>query len=146
MPKDSQSQKTWHGHEVESLVANLTWEWNLVGCHWFEVLWTQEHNLVHARCHATIKKWAWIVSSWWVGWILHCSGRLWASWIKKCCDVGIPWDVDYAIVFVQFQMGDLVVLLNPNQQWVIAIGIISRIGGQGCVHHGTPIVVGWFQV
>jgi hypothetical protein len=49
-------------------------------------------------------------------------------------------------VFVQFQMGDLVVLLNPNQQWVTAIGIISRIGGQGCVHHGTPIVVGWFQV
>jgi hypothetical protein len=43
-------------------------------------------------------------------------------------------------------MGDSVVLLKPDQQWVIATGIISRIGGQGCAHHGTLVVIRWFWV
>jgi hypothetical protein len=29
---------------------------------------------------------------------------------------------------------------------IIAIGLISGIGGQACMHHGTTIEIGWFWV
>jgi hypothetical protein len=45
---------------------------------------------------------------------------------------------------VQFKMGDLVFFINPTKKVVIAIGIISGIGGQACVHHGITIEAGWF--
>jgi hypothetical protein len=47
---------------------------------------------------------------------------------------------------VQFQMGDSVFFINPTKEAVIAIGLILRIDGQTCVHHGTTIEVGWFRV
>jgi hypothetical protein len=49
-------------------------------------------------------------------------------------------------VDVQFQMGDSVFLINPTKEAVIATRLISRIGGQACVHHGITIEAGWFQV
>jgi len=49
-------------------------------------------------------------------------------------------------VDVQFQMRDLVFLINPTKEAVIAIGLIPRTGGQARVHHGTTIEVGWFRV
>jgi hypothetical protein len=47
---------------------------------------------------------------------------------------------------VQFEMGDSVLLINPTKEAVIATGLISGIGGQACVHHGTTIEAGWFRV
>ncbi len=47
---------------------------------------------------------------------------------------------------VQFEMGDSVFLINPTKEAVIATQLISGIGGQACVHHGTTIEVGWFRV
>jgi len=47
---------------------------------------------------------------------------------------------------VQFQTGDSVTLINPTKEDIIAIGMISRIGGQTCFHHGTLIEDGWFRV
>jgi len=41
-------------------------------------------------------------------------------------------------------MGDLVFFINPTKKIVIATRLISGIGGQACVHHGTTIKVGWF--
>ncbi len=47
---------------------------------------------------------------------------------------------------VTFQMGDSVFLINPTKKIVIATRLISRIGGQACVHHGSTIEVGWFRM
>jgi hypothetical protein len=47
---------------------------------------------------------------------------------------------------VQFQIGDSVALINPTREDIIATGMISGIGGQTCLHHGTPIADGWFRV
>ncbi len=47
---------------------------------------------------------------------------------------------------VQFQIGDSVALINPTKEDIVAIGMISRIGGHTCFHHGTPIEDGWFRV
>jgi hypothetical protein len=47
-------------------------------------------------------------------------------------------------VDVTFQMGDSVFLINPTKKTIIVIGLISGIGGQACVHHGTTIEDGWF--
>jgi hypothetical protein len=47
---------------------------------------------------------------------------------------------------VQFQIGDSVSLINLTKEDIIAIGMISRIGGQTCFHHGTPIEDGWFRM
>ncbi len=47
---------------------------------------------------------------------------------------------------VQFQMGDSVALINPTKEDIIATSMISKIGGQTCFHHGTPIEDGWFRV
>jgi hypothetical protein len=41
-------------------------------------------------------------------------------------------------------MGDSVFLINPTKKTIIVIGLISGIGGQACVHHGTTIEDGWF--
>ncbi len=47
---------------------------------------------------------------------------------------------------VQFQIGDLVALINPTKEDIIATGMILGIGGQTCSHHGTLIEDGWFWV
>ncbi len=47
---------------------------------------------------------------------------------------------------VQFQVGDLVALIDPTKEDIIATCMISGIGGQTCFHHGTVIEDGWFRV
>jgi hypothetical protein len=46
---------------------------------------------------------------------------------------------------VQFKVGEAIVLCNLDAE-VIAKGLITGVGGQGCVHHGVPIKESWFQV
>jgi hypothetical protein len=43
-------------------------------------------------------------------------------------------------------MGDSIFFINTTKEAIIAIGLISRIGGQACVHHGTTIEARWFRV
>jgi hypothetical protein len=43
-------------------------------------------------------------------------------------------------------MGDWVLLINPIKEAVIATRLISRIGRQACVHHGTTIETRWFRM
>ncbi len=47
---------------------------------------------------------------------------------------------------MQFQIGNSVALINPTKEDIIAICMISGIGGQTCFHHGTLIEDGWFWV
>jgi len=47
---------------------------------------------------------------------------------------------------VQFQIGDSVALINTTKEDIVAIGMISGIGGQTCFHHGIPIEDGWFRL
>jgi hypothetical protein len=39
-------------------------------------------------------------------------------------------------VGVQWKIGDLVQLLNPANEGIIALGTISGVGRLGCMHHG----------
>ncbi len=49
------------------------------------------------------------------------------------------------LVDVQFKAGEGIVLCNLDAE-VVAKGLITGVGGQGCVHHGVPIKESWFQV
>jgi hypothetical protein len=49
------------------------------------------------------------------------------------------------LVDVQFKAGEAIVLCNLDAE-VVAKGLITGVGGQGCVHHGVPIKESWFQV
>jgi hypothetical protein len=46
---------------------------------------------------------------------------------------------------VQFKVGEAIVLCNLDAE-VIAMGLITGVGGQGCVHHGVEIKESWFRV
>ncbi len=46
---------------------------------------------------------------------------------------------------MQFKVGEIIVLCNLDAK-VVAKGLITCVGGQGCVHHGVPIKESWFQV
>jgi hypothetical protein len=46
---------------------------------------------------------------------------------------------------VQFKVGETIVLCNLDVE-VAAKGLITGVGGQGCVHHGVPIKESWFWV
>jgi hypothetical protein len=46
---------------------------------------------------------------------------------------------------VQFKVGEAIVLCNLDAE-IIATGLITGVGGQGCVHHGVAIKESWFQV
>jgi hypothetical protein len=47
---------------------------------------------------------------------------------------------------VQFQIGHLIALINLSKEEIVTTCMISRIGRQVCLHHGTPIEDGWFRV
>ncbi len=49
------------------------------------------------------------------------------------------------LVDVQFKVGEAIVLCNLDVE-VVAKGLITCVGGQGCVHHGVLIKESWFQV
>ncbi len=46
---------------------------------------------------------------------------------------------------MQFKVGEAIVLCNLDAE-VVAKGLITGVGGQGCVHHGVPIKESWFRV
>jgi hypothetical protein len=46
---------------------------------------------------------------------------------------------------VQFKVREAIVLCNLDAE-VVAKGLITSVGGQGCVHHGVPIKESWFRV
>jgi hypothetical protein len=46
---------------------------------------------------------------------------------------------------VQFKIGEAIVLCNLDVE-VVATGLITGVGGQGCVHHGVAIKESWFRV
>ncbi len=46
---------------------------------------------------------------------------------------------------MQFKVGEAIVLCNLDVE-VEAKGLITGVGGQGCVHHGVPIKKSWFRV
>ncbi len=39
---------------------------------------------------------------------------------------------------MQFKVGEAIVLCNLDAE-VVATGLITSVGGQGCVHHGVAI-------
>jgi hypothetical protein len=45
---------------------------------------------------------------------------------------------------VQFKIGEAIVLCNLDVE-VVATGLITGVGGQGCVHHGVAIKESWFR-
>jgi len=49
-------------------------------------------------------------------------------------------------VGAQFQLGDKVALISSTKLDVIAIGVVTGIGGQQGVHHCTQVDIGWYQV
>ncbi len=46
---------------------------------------------------------------------------------------------------MQFKVGGTIVLLNLDVE-VVTTGLITGVGGQGCVHHGVAIKESWFQI
>ncbi len=46
---------------------------------------------------------------------------------------------------MQFKVGEVIVLCNLSAE-VVATGLITGVGGQGCVHHGVAIKELWFRV
>jgi len=46
---------------------------------------------------------------------------------------------------VQFKVGEAIILCNLDAE-VVATGLITSVGGQGCVHHGVVIKESWFRV
>jgi hypothetical protein len=46
---------------------------------------------------------------------------------------------------VSFKVGETIVLCNLDAE-VVATGLITGVGGQGCVHHGVAIKESWFQI
>ena len=46
----------------------------------------------------------------------------------------------------QFQLGDKVALISSTKLDVIAIGVVTRIGGQQGMHHCTQVDIGWYRV
>ncbi len=46
----------------------------------------------------------------------------------------------------QFQLGDKVALISSTKLDVIAIGVVTGIGGQQGVHHCTQVDIGWYRV
>jgi hypothetical protein len=48
-------------------------------------------------------------------------------------------------VDVQFKVKEAIVLCNLDTE-VVAKGLITGVGGQGCVHHGVPTKESWFRV
>ncbi len=46
---------------------------------------------------------------------------------------------------MQFKIGEAIVLCNLDVE-VVATGLITGVGGQGCVHHGVAIKESWFRV
>jgi hypothetical protein len=49
-------------------------------------------------------------------------------------------------VGAQFQLGDKVTLISSTKLDVIAIGVVTGIGGQQGVHHCTQVDTGWYRV
>jgi hypothetical protein len=49
------------------------------------------------------------------------------------------------LVDVHFKIGEAIVLCNLDAK-VVTKGLITSVGGQGCVHHEVPIKELWFQV
>ncbi len=46
---------------------------------------------------------------------------------------------------MQFEVGEAIILCNLYAE-VVATGLITGVGGQGCVHHGVAIKESWFRV
>ncbi len=46
---------------------------------------------------------------------------------------------------MEFKVGEGIVLCNLDVE-VVVTGLITGVGGQGCVHHGVAIKEPWFQV
>ncbi len=46
---------------------------------------------------------------------------------------------------MQFKIGEAIVLCSLDVE-VVATGLITGVGGQGCVHHGVAIKESWFRV
>jgi hypothetical protein len=46
---------------------------------------------------------------------------------------------------VQFKVGEAIVLCNLNVE-VVTMGLITSVGGQGCVHHGVAIKQSQFRI
>jgi hypothetical protein len=46
---------------------------------------------------------------------------------------------------VQFKVGEAIVLCKLDTE-VVATGLITGVGGQGCVHHGVAIKESWFRI
>ncbi len=44
---------------------------------------------------------------------------------------------------MQFKVGEAIILCNLDAE-VVATGLITGVGGQGCVHHGVAIKESWF--
>jgi hypothetical protein len=49
-------------------------------------------------------------------------------------------------VGAQFQLGDKVALISFTKLDVIAIGVVTGIGGHQGVHHCTQVDTGWYRV
>ncbi len=46
---------------------------------------------------------------------------------------------------MRFKVGEAIILCNLDVE-VVTIGLVTGVGGQGCVHHGVAIKESWFQV
>ncbi len=46
----------------------------------------------------------------------------------------------------QFQLGDKVALISSTKSDVIAIGVVTSIGGQQGVHHCSQVDTGWYRM
>ncbi len=46
----------------------------------------------------------------------------------------------------QFQLGDKVALISSTKLDVLAIGVVTNIGGQQGVHHCSQVDIGWYRV
>jgi hypothetical protein len=49
-------------------------------------------------------------------------------------------------VGAQFKLGDKVALISSTKSDVIAIGVVTGIGGQQGVHHCSQVDPGWYRV
>jgi hypothetical protein len=49
-------------------------------------------------------------------------------------------------VGAQFQLGDKVGLISSTKSDVIAIGVVTGIGGKQGVHHCSQVDTGWYRV
>ncbi len=49
------------------------------------------------------------------------------------------------MVDVQFKVMEAIALCNLDVE-VVAKGLITGVGRQGCVHHGVPIKESWFRI